>query len=68
MSTTSDSEAVALCKQANRCVRKGQPEEAIALYKQVLELDDRLIPAHEGLATAYFYLKDTSMPPNTSSE
>jgi len=55
---TSDADAQALCKQANRCVRHQQPAEAIELYKKALEIDGRMIVAHEGLATAYFMQKD----------
>jgi len=58
MSMTSEAQAEALCKEANRCVRKGQPAEAVELYKKALELSARLIPAHEGIATAYFLQKD----------
>lgn len=57
MSTTSGAEADALCEQANRAVRHGKAAEAIELYKKALELNARLITAHEGIAAAYFMEK-----------
>ncbi len=58
MSMASEAQAESLCKEANRCVRKGKADEAIALYKQALEINERMLPAHEGIAAAYFLKKD----------
>lgn len=44
----------ALCKQAKRAARAKNYEEAIDLYRQALKINPSQIPAHEGIATAYF--------------
>jgi len=48
----------ALSKQAKRCVRRKAYAQAIEYFLQALELDDRAIDVHEGLAAAYFLSKN----------
>lgn len=46
-----------LCKQAKRAIRSKKYDEAVHLFQQALKINGSQIPAHEGIATAYF-LKD----------
>lgn len=39
-----------LCKLADARARLGHADAAVLLYQRALEIDDRLIPAHKGLA------------------
>lgn len=50
-STDGDAE---LRKQGKRCLRKGEYDEAVRIYRQVIESHPNDVPAHEGLAAAYF--------------
>ena len=43
-----------LLKQAQRCVRKGDSQRAVALFQQALERDDRRVEIYDGLAAAHF--------------
>jgi tetratricopeptide (TPR) repeat protein len=47
-----------LAKRAKRHVRHGECAQAIELFEQALELDDRRPDLHEGLATACFLSND----------
>ncbi|MEZ6067226.1 MAG: tetratricopeptide repeat protein [Planctomycetaceae bacterium] len=52
------SEADALCQQARESIRRRKMPEAIALYQQALQVDERNVRAHEGIATAAFLSGD----------
>ncbi|MEX0717096.1 MAG: tetratricopeptide repeat protein [Planctomycetaceae bacterium] len=47
-----------VCQEAARLVRAGEFSEAIALYREELERDERSIAAHRGLAAASFLTGD----------
>ncbi len=47
-----------LCKQARECVSARKLQDAIAYYKQAIEIDELSQRAHEGLATAAFLTED----------
>lgn len=47
-----------VCQEAARLVRAGEFSEAIALYREELERDERNVEAHRGLAAASFLTGD----------
>ena len=47
-------EVQAMCEKAQACVRKRKFDDAITLFRKVIESDARHGDAHEGLATALF--------------
>ena len=56
MSVPADTEAI--CARAREFVRKRKFAEAIEVYEQALQVDDRDIRAREGIATAAFLAND----------
>jgi tetratricopeptide (TPR) repeat protein len=56
MSTTADIESLA--NQARQHLRNGECPQAIELFKKALDIDERRIDLHEGLATACFMCND----------
>lgn len=51
-------ELTELMQRARRALRHGRLDEAITLFQQGLETDDRNVSLHEGLATTYFMQED----------
>jgi tetratricopeptide (TPR) repeat protein len=58
MRMSAQSELDALCQRAREHMQRREIPEAIAVYEQVLALDDRDARAHEGIATAAFIAGD----------
>ena len=64
-----DPQAYALFLQAREVMRQHNPkaiEQAIALYKQALDIDPTYAPAWDGLADAYYNQMDFGVTPDGS--
>ncbi len=48
----------ALCESAQKHLHKKELADAIDLYEQAIEMNERCCDAHEGIATAYYLGKD----------
>lgn len=47
-----------LCDEARACIKKRDAKGAISKFLAALEAEPNDVPAHEGLATVYFLIKD----------
>lgn len=56
MDLTTDTKA--LCEAAQQHLQKKEIADAIDLYEQAIEIDERCYEAHDGIATAYYLGKD----------